>query len=294
LEDEFDQIRVRDLVFFDRLAALGTITATAKEMGVPKPTASRWLAQLERRVGHSLVARSTRHAALTERGEAFHAQVREVLAAVRTAQLVASADEPSGTIRVSVPVPLGRMLGGRVIAAFRRELPRVRLEIALQNHRVDLVRDRFDVAIRGGPLPDSDLIAHRLGAAPLLLYAGADFRSLPLEEIPIIGAPGDAGLLSKHSSKLQAPAVVVDDRSAVADALTAGAGAGILPSFLGKPAVESGALVCLDPEPLQRIDVHAVYLPAQRDDPRLRILIEQIERALTRTMGSQSVRRRES
>lgn len=275
---------MRDFVFFDRLAVLGTITAAARDMGVPKPTASRWLAQIEARVGDALVARTTRHAALTDRGRAFHAQVREVLAAVRSAQMVARADAPTGTIRVSVPVPLGRMLGGRVIAAYRQRLPQVRLEVALQNHRVDLVRDRFDLAIRGGPLPDSELIARRLASAPLLLYASPAFTEVELADIPIIAAPGDQALLQRAGFEALSPAVVIDDRGAVADALTSGAGAGILPAFLGEPACERGELVRLDPKPLARMQVHAVYLPAQREDPRLRVLIDEIEAALLETL----------
>ncbi|MCH9680471.1 MAG: LysR family transcriptional regulator [Deltaproteobacteria bacterium] len=286
MSDEFDQIRVRDLVFFDRLAALGSITATARELGVPKPTASRWLAVLEQRVGQSLVRRTTRHAALTERGRSFHARVQEVLAAVRTAQRAAQSTEPRGTVRVSVPVPLGRMVGGPVIAGFRRELPQVRLEIALQNRRVDLVRDGFDLAIRGGPLEDSELIARRLTTVPLWLYASAEHQHTASADLAIIGAPGDEALLRRRRPDLQRPSVVVDDRSAVADALMHGAGAGILPGFLGEPARGRGELVRPDEQPLTSMQVHALYLPTQRDDPRLQILVDGIDRELAATLSS--------
>jgi DNA-binding transcriptional LysR family regulator len=191
--DDFGEIRIRDLVLFDRVATLGSITAAALEMGVPKASASRWLAALEDRVGHSLVHRTTRQRALTERGEAFHARVRDVLVAVRAARIAAQSDEPGGTIRVSVPVPFGRIVAGPVIAGFRRDLPGVRLEIRLSNERVDLLRDRFDLAIRGGPLPDSDLIARRLAEVPMWLYASTRYRNCEHELIPVIAAPGDRG-----------------------------------------------------------------------------------------------------
>lgn len=280
MDDGFEQIRVRDLLFFDRLAALGSITATARELGIPKPTASRWLAMLERRVGQSLVRRTTRHVALTDEGKAFHARVRDVLSAVRSAQLAAQSAEPSGTVRVSVPVPLGRLVGGIVIAEFRRELPRVKLEIALQNRRIDLIRDGFDLAIRGGPLPDSDLIARRIATVPMWLYASSEYQDSEPPALPIIGSPGDAALLRRHRPTLQAPSVVVDDRTAVAEALIQGAGAGALPAFLGEPARRRGELVRLDETPLTTMEVHAVYLPTQREDPRLRVLVRAIEHEL--------------
>lgn len=285
MDGEFEQIRVRDLVFFDRLAALGTITAAAREMGVPKPTASRWLAVLEARVGYPLVKRTTRHAALTERGQAFHERVRELLALVRGTRSLMATDEPGGTIRVSVPVPLGRLMGGRVIAGFLRRMPRVRLEIALQNQRVDLVRDRFDLAIRGGELPDSDLVARRLARSPLSLYASAELDGTPRDQLAVIAAPGDEKLLRAGKTGLGRPTVIVDDRGAVADALVAGAGVGVLPAFMGEPAVRRGELVRLSAKPLTHMSVHAIYLPAQRDDPRLRVLIEEVEQMLGETFG---------
>lgn len=284
--DDFGEIRVRDLVLFDRVATLGSITAAAREMGVPKPTASRWLAALEQRVGHLLVHRTTRQLALSERGEAFHARVRDVLVAVRAARIAGQSDEPGGTIRVSVPVPLGRIVAGPAIAAFRRDLPGVRLEIRLSNDRVDLLRDRFDVAIRGGPLPDSDLIARRLAEVPMWLYASTSYRDRGFESIPVIAAPGDERLLSSRYPQLPKPSVIVDDRTAVAGALRAGAGAGVLPAFLGEPARAEGELVRLGDDALAIMRIHAIYMPSQREDLRLRVLIDHLGSGLRATLDA--------
>ena len=284
--DPFDDIRARDLLLFERVATLGSITAAAKELGLAKPTASRWLAELERRVGQPLVRRTTRHVALNERGQAFLERTRDVLAAFAAARLVAHANEPGGTLRVSVPIPLGRLLAGGVIARFRADLPGVRLEVRLQNERVDLVRDHFDLLIRGGPLPDSDLIARRLATVPMWLYASARFRDTPLDQLNVIAAPGDAALMQRTRPKLSAPVVLVDDRAAVAEALCAGAGVGALPGFLGEPSRASGELLRLDDEPLSTTAVHALYLPAQRDDLRLKILIDHIAAGLQSTLSA--------
>lgn len=282
--DDFNDIRIRDLVFYSRLSALGSITAAARELGVPKGTASRWLSKLEERVGESLVKRTTRSVALTERGKAFEAGVREILSAVQSARLAVQSEAPGGTLRVSVPVPMGRMLSGPVIAEFRRRLPGVRLEIRMENARVDLIRDGLDLAVRGGPLPDSDMLARRLSSVSMWLYASARFRDAQASEIPLIASPGDAQLLRRSPVAFEQgePAVVVDDRTAVADALAWGAGAGLLPSFLGEPLREEGAIVRLDETAVASLPVHAIYHSASREDPRLHVLIDEIARQLER------------
>ncbi|MFT5679641.1 MAG: DNA-binding transcriptional LysR family regulator [Myxococcota bacterium] len=280
--DDFDDIRIRDLILLERLVQLGTITAAAHELGIPKPTASRWLAQLEARVGRPLVIRGGRQVVLTQRGRAFHRQLQPLLAGVRSLRAAGREDAPEGTLRVSVPVPLGRLVGGSVIAAFRRLLPGVRLEVLLDNARVDLIRDRVDLAIRGGPMPDSSLVARQLARVPLWLYAPirqADSTSL-------IAAPGDERLLQGHRPDLLPAAVVVDDRTAVRDALCAGAGIGILPAFLGEPSREAGLLTRLDGTPLSTVQVHAVFLPEQRRDARIRVLIELVDAELRSLLGA--------
>lgn len=280
--ESFDDIRIRDLIFFDRLAVLTSITAVAAEMQVPKATASRWLSRLEESVGQSLVRRTSRSVALTERGKAFALHTREILSRVRATKLAVLAEAPRGTLRVSVPVPMGRMLAGPVIAEFRRRLPDVRLEIKLQNDRVDLIRDDFDVAIRGGALPDSELIAKKLASASMWLYASPRYASDDISSVPLIAAPGDENLLRRTpvGAQLRAASVVVDDRTAVADALVWGAGVGLLPSFLGEPPRKIGELDRLDEEVVAALPVHAIYHPSQRDDPRVQVLIEEMSRQL--------------
>lgn len=286
MEDPFDELRLRDFLLFDRVATLGTITAAAHELAIPKPTASRWLRAIEERAGQTLIRRTTRSATLTERGKAFHIAARAVLATAQQAREAATGDEPTGTLRVSVPVPFGRLVGGQVIAAFRNDMPAVRLEISLDNARVNLVEGRFDLAIRGGALPDSSMIARKLARVPMWLYASARHDGCDLKHLPIIGAVGDDKLLRRLSNVAVTPAVVVDDRSAVADALIWGAGAGVLPAFLGEPARAKGQLVRLSESPLTTIDVHAMYLSSQRHDARLHRLIDHISSGLDRLLNA--------
>jgi DNA-binding transcriptional LysR family regulator len=276
MPDDFLDLRLRDLHFLVRLSVLGSLTATARELGLPKATASRRLSQIEARVGVPLVKRTTRNLALTTRGEALLPRARELLAVAEAARLELRSELLTGVLRVSVPVPMGRVIAGAVIARFRQRLPSVALEIKLQNHRVDLVRDGIDLAIRGGLLEDSELRSRRLGVATMRRYSSAVYRDAAAANVPLILAPGDAALLRRAGLPHGPAAVLVDDRSAVADALVWGAGMGLLPSFLGDGPESEGALVARDQAAVAELPVHALFHASQREDPRLRVLMDEI------------------
>lgn len=285
MDTAFDDLRLRELMFFDRLATLGSLGAAARELHLPKATASRWLALLEARVGQSLVKRTTRSVALTAEGSAFAARLKELLREAESTRQSVQTGATGGLLRVSVPVPMGRLLVGPVIARFRLRMPGVQLEVKLQPDPVDLVRDKFDLVLRGGPLPDSGLKARRLSAATVWAYASARYKAERLSKIPFLAAPGDEQLVRrvKEFAGIQ-PVVRVDDRSAIADALAWGAGCGLLPTFLGEPARARGDLVRLLREPIASLPIHALYHPSQRDDRRLQALIEEFASQLERVL----------
>lgn len=167
-----------------------------------------------------------------------------------------------------------------MIARFRERLPSVALEIKLQNHRVDLVKDAIDLAIRGGPLADSELVSRRLSVATMRRYCSASYRDLPDEDIPLILAPGDVALLRRAGLPNEPAAVLVDDRTAVADALVWGAGMGLLPSFLADAPLVEGTLEVRDASPIAELPVHALFHASQKGDLRLKVLMDEIAKQL--------------
>ena len=287
MSDPFGDIRLRDLEFFDRLAVLGSLSKTAKILRIPKATASRWLTQIEDRIGHPLVKRTTRSFRLTDRGRELADHVRSILATVREAQAALSDSLPGGRLRVALPVSLGRVLAGPVIAEFRRDYPTVSLEISLSEGAGARRRDRYDLLIRAGRLADSALIARPIAHASMWLYAGTRFREADLTSVPLLVVPGDERLLARSSLAFGgAPGVLVDDRTALADALICGAGAGLLPSFLGEPARGDGSLVRLRQEPVASLPINALYDRAQRADVRLQAFIDHCRRHLEAILAS--------
>ncbi len=283
--DDFDDIRLRDLIFFDLLAELGTITAAARELEIPKPTASRWLASLESKTGQQLMFRRSRQVVPTTHGQALLSQIKLLMPAIRTLRATMNDKRPQGTVRVSVPLPLRRLVGGSVIGEYRRRLPGVRLEILIQNEQVDLIRDRVDLAIRRGPSSDSNLVTEHLAEVPLWLYAGSKTIGSAVEAGGLIVAPGDEALLQQTMPALLPAAVVVDDRTLVRDALLEGAGVGILPAFLGEQPRADGDLRRLGDTALSTLQVEAASLPEQQADLRIRVLLELITTELRDLLG---------
>lgn len=283
--EHFDDLRLRELIFFERLAALGSLGAVARELHLPKATASRWLTSVEARAGQSLVKRTTRSVSLTPAGLVFAERVREVLHAAAEARQSLHAGASGGRLRVSVPVPMGRLLVGPVIAKFRERMPGVQLEVKLQRDQVDLVRDGFDLVLKGGALADSGLRVRKLSAATVWVYTSARFKGDEPRRVPFLAAPGDEALVRRVKALAGlTPQVRVDDRSAVCDALVWGAGLGLLPSFLGEPARANGDLVRPFSEPVASIPIHALFHPRQRDDARLQALLDAFTEQLSRVL----------
>lgn len=164
-----------DLVLFARVVEQGSLAAAARLLGISAPMASRRLSRLEARLGVRLVHRTTRRLGLTPQGAAFH---QDVLALLRAAEQAAArlkddARGPAGALRISAPTSFGRLHLAPTLKAFIAHHPRVDLTLHLSDSFVDLVAERYDLAIRitaevGGGLAGERLATSRrvLCAAP--------------------------------------------------------------------------------------------------------------------------------
>ncbi|MEO1266783.1 MAG: LysR family transcriptional regulator [Myxococcota bacterium] len=156
--------RITLMKAFVRLVELGTFTAVAEELRIKQSTVSKWIAALEEQLGVQLVERTTRTRRITDAGQLFYTRALEILAAYESAaaELQAQAPEPSGRLRISVPVVFGRLFVVPHIATFLRRYPAIELEMLYSDRYVNLIDEQIDVAIRVGLLSDSSLTARRL------------------------------------------------------------------------------------------------------------------------------------
>lgn len=162
-----------DLPFFSTLAAAGSLSAAARELGITTPAVSKRLALMESRLGLALVTRTTRRMGLTPEGELYLQHARRILSEVdELAELLGvSQAAPQGLLRVNATLGFGRTHIAPLISRFVRKHPQVEVQLQLSVDPPALTDDAFDVCIRFGAPPDTRVIARRLAANRRLLCA---------------------------------------------------------------------------------------------------------------------------
>ena len=269
---------------FEAVARARSFSGGARELGIPKSSASRGVARLEAELGVQLLLRTTRQVSLTAAGTALYDRMAPLLDSVKAAlgELPEREEEPAGELRVTAPVDLGVLFLAEVVTRYTARYPAVSVELQLTNRVMDLVRERFDVALRVAPrLRDSTLVVRK--AAPVVLQLFASPLYLAHR-----GTPRSEGDLAEHEwvtfrtgpQRLRAGApeevlgvrprtrIVCDDLLFVRDAVRAGAGIAMLPSFVAEPEVISGRLVRILPR-FERITGYLhIVAPAMKHVPR--------------------------
>ena len=187
--DTIDGLRV-----FARVMETGSISAAASGLDMSKALASKYLAQLEARLGARLVNRTTRRLSPTEVGRAAYVRCRSILEAVEDMQATVSAEhgEPRGLLRAAAPRAFGEDMLMGAVAGFMARYPDVQVDIALEERLVDIVGEGFDVALRIGALQDSSLIARRITPYPYMICAAPAY----LDRAGMPQVPGD---LAQHA-----------------------------------------------------------------------------------------------
>jgi molybdate transport repressor ModE-like protein len=169
--------RIGDLNLFLRVLDLGSISAAARSLDLSVAVASQRLKRLEETLGVRLLHRTTRQLQLTSEGSALAEQGRPLIQDLEalTSSLQQSANEISGTLRVTVPASFGRLYISPWLPEFLERYPRLRLHLDLADQMLDLVSEGFDLAIRIGTLLDSSLVAQRLAQNQRVLCASPDY-----------------------------------------------------------------------------------------------------------------------
>jgi DNA-binding transcriptional LysR family regulator len=184
---ETDELRI-----FVTVVALSSVSRAAAELRIPRATVSRKLAQLEARLGVRLIRRTTRSMQHTDQGREFHRHAETVLDSLRLAEASVrpKGAAPSGDVFVSMPALVG---GGfpDVLANFVHEHPSIRLHVQVANRPVDLVNERFDVAIRASGALDEGLTARVLARTALVAVAAPAYAARH-------GLPSDLDALGAH------------------------------------------------------------------------------------------------
>jgi DNA-binding transcriptional LysR family regulator len=178
--DRLDAMQV-----FVRVIEKGSFSAVAKERGIGQPAVSKQISSLEDELGTELIRRTSRSIALTEPGRDFYESALRILDDFEnaTSRIGRGQTAPKGLIRVTVPPTFARLHMVSKLPAFFAAYPDIAIEIAESESPTTIIEDGFDLAIHSGELPDSTLIARRLGQTMIVLVATPQYLSRH-------GAPG--------------------------------------------------------------------------------------------------------
>lgn len=260
-------ISADDLILFSAIAEQSSLVRAADFLGMPKATVSRRLANLESALGQRLLIRTTRRLTLTEFGQEFLDHCRRVTEEVATVQDFVRSQEvqPRGKLRVSMPEDYARRSLSRALATFIEAYPEVELELDLSSRLVDLIGERFDLAIRMGELAnDSTLVARKLDEQHLGLYASPIYLALhpaplhpdelqqhtALRMVSNLGHPQPWRLLRGKEIWEGVPPgrMALNSISVIQQLVLDGAGIGMLPVLFAEEDVQQKRLVRVLPE----------------------------------------------
>ena len=182
-----------EMAFFQVLMRCGSLSATARELGLTTPAVSRRLAMLETRLGVQMLNRTTRRISLTPEGEEYLIQARRILADIQDMEhaLSRSLSEPRGQIRVNATLGFGRSHVAPVISEFCKAYPSVQVQLHLSVSPPPASEDSYDVCVRFGEPPDSRVIARKVAENQRLLCASPTYLAQH-------GTPRSPAELSRH------------------------------------------------------------------------------------------------
>jgi len=289
---------LNDLRVFERVGSLLSFSAAGRALGIPKSSVSRGVARLEAELGARLCQRTTREVVLTEQGAALLERCADIMdkVAETIGYVGALGAAPRGALRITAGIGFGVNVLSEQIPQFLRLYPDVSVTLDLTSHPVDLVADGVDVAIRMGPMADSQLVALKLGSLGRYLCASPDYlrrRGVPkalddLSNHDTVEMPGADGRPRRWTFKQggEPRAIETHPRIRVNDPLTIhrmvvnGAGVGVISGYLCAPEIAAKRLVRLFPEwKLDSVDVTIVY-PSRRDlSPVVRAFVDFMKEA---------------
>ncbi len=285
--DKYQEMRV-----FTAVIDAGSFVAAAEALGMSKAAVSRYVSDLERRLGVRLMHRTTRRLSLTAEGEVFLARSREILASIEESEAEVStrSHTASGLLKVSVPVSFGIRHLAPLWCEFMQAHPRVTLDVQLADRIMDLVDEGFDLAVRIARLPDSSLVSRKLASTRLVLSASPEYLRRR-------GTPGHPGELAEHDvvgysllamsdqwrfTGPQGPVTVKvrphlwsNNGDTCVAACVRGAGIQLQPTFLIESELASGQLVEVLPQyRSMELGIYAVYPTRKFVLPKVRALVE--------------------
>jgi DNA-binding transcriptional LysR family regulator len=276
-----------------KVVEAGSFRGAARALGMPKSSVSRRVAELEARLGVRLLQRTTRRVGLTDAGKVYFDRASAGITTLEEAEDAARdlVAEPKGTLRVTSSVNFGILVLPHLLAELLAEHPALRVDVELSDRHVDLIEERFDVAIRAGHLPDSSLVAQHLGGTKMLVVASPTYlRRRRRPEVPadlaehacLVFGSAETATWTFADGRRQVDVQVRGPLCAnsffvLREAAAAGLGIARVPALLAERAIAERRLVSLlDAHAPPAVPLHALYPSARYLSPKVRVFVEML------------------
>lgn len=284
--------RLHELEVFVAVAEAGSFAKAGARLRLSPPAVTRAISALEDRLGARVFNRTTRSLTITDVGRRFLESARRILADLDTAEkeAVGETATPQGHLTITAPVTFGRATLAPVVCEFLSQHPRVTASVMLLDRIANLVEEGIDLAARIGPLPDSNMIAKRVGSVRRILVASPDYlarRGTPekpadLKTHSVIAFTGltpnrEWRFVSERgpSSIALNPAFEVNDALAAINAAELGSGVTVALSYMVHDKIQEGKLVpVLDDAAPPPTPVHLVYPHSRLVAPKIRAFVD--------------------
>lgn len=284
-------MNLNEIAIFIKVVELGSFIAAANSLDMPKSTVSAKISSLEKRLGVTLIRRTTRKLHITDVGKKYFEECQKALSQIQTAEELVSEGQttPHGLLKVTAPVELGSALLPLVVTEFNKKYPQVVLELILTDRTVDLIAEGVDIGIRTGTLKDSSLISKRLGNIYFAPFASPKY----LKNNPVIKSPKDLEkfdsivfsslgtnewqLMSGKEKQIVKPQkqTVANDLNLIKTLTISGMGVSLLPTFYCYNEVKTGKLIrILKNWQTDLRPVHFIYPSQKFVTPKIKAFIE--------------------
>jgi len=270
----------------------GSLSAAARRLGMPLATVSRKVSELEVHLKTQLLIRSSRRLTLTDAGQAYIAACKRILEDIGEAERIASGEyrAPKGDLIITAPIVFGRLHVLPIATAFLKAYPDIDIRIVLADRVVNLFEEHVDLAVRIGALPDSSLVATRVGSIRRVACGSPAYfaeRGMPKSPSELgthdcitfdgLTSP-DAWIFPKGKTDISVPIrsrLIVNTAEAAIDAAIAGTGITRVLSYQIADAMQAGALAVIlqefEPPPWP---VNLVYAGGQLLPLKLRAFLD--------------------
>lgn len=281
---------------FLEVAKHQSFTSAARELGMTGSAVSKQVQNLEDHLDVLLLHRTTRKVTLTDEGAIYYERARRALEDLEEAEnlIQETKAHPTGVLKVNIPVSFGRKYLTQPIAVFAKKYPDVKLEINLDDHKINVVEEGYDVVVRIGALEDSSLIAKKLAPCPILLCASQSY-------IKKHGAPKTPHDLTDHkaliytqhgqftqwtystpegnveSTNLRSTLKANSGEMLIAGCLK-GVGISLVPIFLAAPYLKSGQLVNILPDykTAPERNIYALFPENRHRSARVKLFVDML------------------